>query len=87
MDNKCYIGNLDYTATEADVQKLCEPFGKVYYVNIPTTEEKPRGFCFVKFSSELEADRCVSLLNGQDFMDRVLNVAIARPRPSPATAR
>ena len=45
-----YVGNLPFSATEADIRVLFERHGKVDSVKLINDREtgKPRGFCFVE---------------------------------------
>jgi cold-inducible RNA-binding protein len=77
-----FVGNLSFGATEDAVRALFEPFGAVERVNIITDRDtgQPRGFAFVEMSSNGDADRAISALNGKDLDGRALNVNEARPK-------
>jgi RNA recognition motif-containing protein len=49
---KIYVGNLAFTASEADVRALFSQHGNVDAVSLPTDREigRPRGFGFVEMS-------------------------------------
>ncbi len=78
---KIYVGNLPFSATEAEVEELFAAYGEVVSVALPTDREtgRPRGFGFVEMSNE-DATKAIAALNGKDFGGRSLNVNEARPR-------
>lgn len=78
-----FVGNLDFSATEASVRSLFEPFGNVERVNVVTDRDtgRSRGFAFVEMTDAAEAERAISQLNGTEVAGRALNVNEARPKP------
>jgi RNA recognition motif-containing protein len=82
MDVKLYVGNLPYSATEAELRELFEKAGTVASVSIMTDRNtgRSRGFAFVEMSSQAEAEEAIKLLNDADMNGRALKVNIARPR-------
>lgn len=80
---KIFIHNIPYDATEADVQKLCEQFGRIFFVTMPKGREgQSRGFAFIDYAEEVDYNRALESLNGQEFMGRKLLAEPARPRDS-----
>jgi RNA recognition motif-containing protein len=79
-----FVGNLLFEATGADVKKLFEGFGNVASVVIVMSKEKKtpksRGFGFVQMPDEQQALAAIAVLNGKEFMGRLLNVNPARPK-------
>jgi RNA recognition motif-containing protein len=77
---KIYVGNLPFSATEAEIRELFGAHGEVASVNLITDREtgRPRGFGFVEMESG--ADEAISALNGKEMDGRQLNVNEARPR-------
>ena len=84
MAQKIYVGNLPFTATEADIEKLFAQYGEVSSVALPTDREtgRPRGFGFVEMSSPEAAAKAIAALSGKEFGGRALNVNEAKPRES-----
>ncbi|PJB67196.1 MAG: RNA-binding protein [Anaerolineae bacterium CG_4_9_14_3_um_filter_57_17] len=82
MDNKLYVGNLPYSATEEELQVMFSKAGTVTSVAIIKDRDSGRskGFAFVEMASADDAQKAISMLNGQDFAGRPLTVNIARPR-------
>lgn len=77
-----FVGNLTFSATEADVKKLFEGFGSVTSASIVMEKKgtKSRGFGFVEMPDEQQALVAISALNDKDFMGRPLRVSPARPK-------
>ncbi|MCD6256723.1 RNA-binding protein [Candidatus Aerophobetes bacterium] len=81
MRKKLYVGNLSYKATEDDLKDLFKEFETVTEVNLVTDRAtgRSRGFGFVEFSSDEDADKAINSLNGKMFQDREIVVNEARP--------
>jgi RNA recognition motif-containing protein len=79
---KIYVGNLPFSATDADVRALFSQHGTVESVSLPTDREtgRPRGFGFVEMS-QADAARAIQALNGQDMGGRQLRVNEAQDKP------
>lgn len=82
MSSKLFVGNLNYDATEADLESYFAPSGAVVEVVVVKDREsgRSRGFAFVQMSSEEEAQAAIENADQQDFMGRRLVVSIARPK-------
>ena len=79
---KIYVGNLPFTASEADVRTLFSQHGTVESVSLPTDREtgRPRGFGFVEMS-QADAARAIQGLNGHEMGGRQLRVNEAQDKP------
>jgi len=77
-----FVGNLDFSSTEATIRALFEPYGNVERVNLITDRDtgRSRGFAFVEMSDNSEADRAIAALNGMTIEGRALNINEARPK-------
>jgi len=73
--SKLYVGNLNYSATNEELQELFGGFGEVKSVNVI----EGRGFGFVEMSNQSEAEKAKEALDGSDFKGRTLKVDEARP--------
>lgn len=82
MTQRIYVGNLPYTATEEQIEKLFAEHGAVASVALPTDREtgQARGFGFVEMVSNEDAAKAIAALGGRDFGGRALNVNVAKPR-------
>jgi len=79
---KLYVGNLPFSATEAEVSELFEKHGEVHSVALITDRDtgRPRGFGFVEIDDGA-AQAAIDALNGYELNGRALNVNEARERP------
>jgi RNA recognition motif-containing protein len=81
MENKLYVGNLPYAATEDDLKTHFSQAGTVTSVALikDRATGRAKGFGFVEMSTNDEAQKAISMFNGQDFMGRSITVNVARP--------
>ena len=70
---KIYVGNLPFSATDAEIRELFAAHGTVESVSIITDRDtgRPRGFGFVEMS-RADASRAIQNLNGKDLGGRPL---------------
>ncbi len=82
MNQKLYVGNLSFGASEEALRNLFAEAGNVVSVKIVVDaySGRSRGFGFVEMASKEEGERAKSLLNGKMFMERALIVNEARPQ-------
>jgi RNA recognition motif-containing protein len=82
MENKLYVGNLPYAASEDDLKEHFSKAGTVTSVALikDRATGRAKGFGFVEMSSADEAQKAISMFHGQDFMGRSITVNVARPR-------
>jgi len=82
MEVKLYVGNLSYTTTEDDLKNLFTKAGQVVSVALITDRDtgNSKGFAFVEMSTQVEAEKAISMLNGFNLNDRELKVNLAKPR-------
>ena len=78
-----FVGNLSYQTSEADLNALFEPFGEIARIQVMTDRDtgRSRGFAFVEMSSDHDAAKAITELNGKEVDGRALNVNEARPKP------
>lgn len=79
-NNRIYVGNLPFSATEDEVTGLFSEFGEVVSVHLVTDRDtgRPRGFGFVEMAGSIQ--EAIDGLNQKDMGGRTLNVSEARPR-------
>jgi RNA recognition motif-containing protein len=83
MGSRLYVGNLPFSADEAQLRALCEEGGRVVTeVKLVTDREtgRPRGFAFVEMGSPADAQAAIDALNGRNVGGRTLTVNEARER-------
>jgi RNA recognition motif-containing protein len=79
---KLYVGNLTYEVTDAELMEVFSTYGNVRSAQVIMDREtgRSKGFAFVEFGNDNEADAAVSGLHGKDFNGRTMTVNEARPR-------
>ena len=84
MASKVFVGNLDFNTTRAEVEALFAQAGTIRDVFLPTDRAtgRPRGFAFVEFETEEEAEQAIERFNGHELSGRALRVNIAEGRPA-----
>lgn len=82
MAKKIYVGNLPYGADENALKEVFEKIGEIQSVKIITDIEtgRSKGFGFIEMTSDEDAEKAISTLNGTTLMDRTLVVNEARPQ-------
>lgn len=80
QNQKLYVGNLNFEATEDQVKDLFASFGDVQEVKIVMDRftGRSRGFAFVRFDTADSAAKAKDGLNGQPFQGKTLVIDIAR---------
>ncbi len=82
MGKKLYVGNIPFTVDENALRDLFSQVGAVDSVNIIKDRDSGRskGFGFVEMTTDDDAQKAISSLNGQDCQGRALTVSEARPQ-------
>ena len=82
MESKLYVGNLSYSTTEDELRNLFSQAGTVSSVALIKDRDtgQSKGFAFVEMSNQVEAEKAISMFNGQSMGQRELKVSLARPR-------
>lgn len=88
MKARLYVGNLPYQTTVDELRNFFAGAGSVTDVAIITDREtgRSKGFGFVEFGSNEEADRAIAMFNGAQLGNRKLRVDRAQPRDKSARA-
>jgi len=81
MNNKLFIGNLSYNATENDLRDFFSQSGTVVSVNIikDRLTDRSKGFAFIEMSTEKEASLAIEKLHNSQMGERSIIVAKAKP--------
>jgi len=78
QSNKLYVGNLNYSVTNQELEELFSAHGTVKSVNII----EYKGFGFVEMTNQSEAGKAKEALDGTEFKGRTMRVNEARPQKS-----
>ena len=83
MATRIYVGNLPYTADNAQLAELFGGFGEVVdaHVVVDRDSGQSKGFGFIEMASEEGMQKAIAGLNGTTLGDRTIAVNEARPRP------
>lgn len=83
MNNKVFVGNLDYSVTEEDLRGLFAEFGEITSAALPVDREtnRPRGFAFIEMGSQAAAEAAIKALDGRELAGRSMKVNISTPKP------
>lgn len=90
MAVRLFVGNLPYSATEADLREYFSAVAPPSSIAVPVDREtgRPRGFAFVEFADPAHAQQAIDRFNGVPYQGRPLSVSEARARedrgPRPA---
>jgi cold-inducible RNA-binding protein len=90
VSSKVFVGNLEFSTTKDQLETLFAEAGSVVDVFLPSDRAtgRPRGFAFVEYSSEEEAEVAIKRFDGYELGGRSLRVNAAEARsPSPGGGR
>lgn len=81
MATKLYVGGLPYSTQEDALKEIFAQAGNVTsaVIIMDKMSGRSKGFGFVEMATDEEAQKAVSMLNGQEFEGRKLTVNEARP--------
>lgn len=82
MSKKLYVGNLPYSANDQSLNDTFSECGSVTSAKVIMDRDSGRskGFAFVEFSTESEAQAAISRFNGTQLDGRAMNVSEAKPQ-------
>ncbi len=79
-----YVGNLNWSMTDQDLQDLFAPFGEITSAKIVTDKFKgnrSKGFGFVEMPSAEEAQAAITALHQSEIGERSIVVNESQPKP------
>lgn len=81
MAKKLYVGNLPYNVDDAQLSEIFSAAGTVDSATVISDKfsGRSKGFGFVEFSNDDEAQAAIDKLNGSDVDGRSIVVNEARP--------
>ncbi len=82
MESKLYVGNLSYNVAEDELRELFAQAGEIKQVTMILDRDtrRPKGFGFVEFMTQTDAEKAIQMFNDYDLDGRCLTVNMARPR-------
>jgi RNA recognition motif-containing protein len=82
MTKRLFVGGLPYQTTDSELEELFAKHGKVTSAKVITDKYtgRSKGFGFVEFEDDAEAEKAIKELNNSDMGGRAITVNEARPR-------
>ena len=82
MEAKLYVGNLSYSTSEDDLRTLFAQAGTVVSVAVIKDRDTgtSKGFGFVEMTSQVDAQKAITMFNEYKMGERPLTVNLAKPR-------
>ena len=89
MAKKLYVGGISYGTSEDTLKNHFAQAGAVESASIIMDKMtgRSKGFGFVQFANDADADKAISMFNGQELEGRKLTVNEARPMEPRAPRR
>jgi RNA recognition motif-containing protein len=89
ISSKVFVGNLAFQSTKEELQELLSAAGTIRDVYLPSDRAtgRPRGFAFVEFTTDQEAQAAIEQFNDYEFAGRKLRVNSADDRPRARSPR
>jgi RNA recognition motif-containing protein len=84
MDIRIYVGNLNKSTTQDEINTLFATAGTVSAVELVKDRGTgmSKGFAFVSMPAQADADKAISMFNDYAMADNKIKVNIAKPRAS-----
>ena len=81
MGSKLYVGNLSFDTTDQELETAFSEHGEVASATVVKDRDtdRSRGFGFVEFAQETDAQTAKGAMNGADLGGRALKVDEAKP--------
>jgi RNA recognition motif-containing protein len=82
MDIRIYVGNLNKSTTQDEINTLFTQAGTVSVVELVKDKGTglSKGFAFVSMPTQADADKAISMFNDYAMAENKLKVNIAKPR-------
>ena len=82
MDTRIYVGNLNKSTTQDEINTLFAQAGTVTSVDVVKDRGTgmSKGFAFVNMPEQAEAEKAISMFNAYSLADNEIKVNVAKPR-------
>ena len=82
MGSKLYVGNLSFDVNDAELKEAFSEYGEIASATVIKDRDSNRskGFGFVEFVQEADAQKAKEAMNGKQLGDRALKVDEAKPQ-------
>ena len=80
MGSKLYVGNLSFDTTDQELEQAFSKHGEIASATVvrDRSTDRSRGFGFVEFAQEADAQTAKEAMNGKELGGRALKVDEAR---------
>jgi RNA recognition motif-containing protein len=80
---KLFVGNLPYSTTDDSLREFFAQYGEVASASVimDRATGRSKGFGFIEYNDDAQADAAIAKTDGSDFENRRLTVSEARPKP------
>jgi len=82
MDTRIYVGNLNKSTTQDEINTLFTQAGTVTSVDLVKDKVTgmSKGFAFVSMPEQAEAEKAINMFNAYSLANNELKVNVAKPR-------
>jgi cold-inducible RNA-binding protein len=82
METRLYVGNMSPETTEQELRTMFGDAGTVSSVDMIMDRQtgQSKGFAFVTMSSQVEAEKAISMFDTKELNAHALKVNVAKPR-------
>jgi len=89
MEAKLYVGNLSYSTSDEELRTLFTQAGPVVSVAVIKYRDTgtSKGFGFIEMTSQVDAQKAISMFNAYNLGERPLTVNMAKPREERSSNR
>lgn len=80
MAKKLYVGNLTFSITDSELEKAFAEFGEIISATVvmDRISGRSKGFGFVEFANDEDADKAKTALDGKELKGRAIRIDQAR---------
>ncbi|XP_052159883.1 glycine-rich RNA-binding protein 4, mitochondrial-like isoform X1 [Oryza glaberrima] len=80
FSTEIFVSRLSFYTTEEELKNVFSPFGAVEEARLVRDNQtgRPKGFGFVKYSSQADAEKAVKAMDGRIIRGRLIFVEIAK---------
>ncbi|MDD4931220.1 MAG: hypothetical protein PHG66_03710 [Candidatus Colwellbacteria bacterium] len=81
MAKRLYVGGLPYATRDSDLKETFSEIGEVASATVimDRATGRSKGFGFVEYVNDADADKAIDAFDGKDLGGRTINVNEARP--------
>ncbi|SAM07601.1 hypothetical protein [Absidia glauca] len=87
MDQRLYVGSVNYSLTEHDLRQVFEPYGPIDFVDLHKDQVTglSKGYAFIQFRNVKDAKEALTKMNGFELAGRNLKVGMVTERSQQPT--